>query len=131
VAAEQAGDVRAKRVTVDTRVLITAKGALWSEPWADRSEDITGAIVRVQPPTDAQEHAIEELRRRLLEMGAAAVRVLPVRRAAVITAETKLQAKRARTSARAEASKLVEEANTSDRDALARVVEASLVAAGI
>jgi hypothetical protein len=92
------------------------------EHWMDGSFDYAafeGAIVRVRPP-DAWLDAHVETVREEFAKHAAVVRVLPRRRARVLTVPRE---RREHASARAVVLQLVEESNVEDREALAAFVE--------
>jgi hypothetical protein len=89
-----------------------------------------GAIVRLEPPAWAEDGDVAALKLALERCGAAAVRAMPRRVGAVVVQEEVRQARPAE-GARAAAMALVEEAHTTDREALRDAVEQALVAGGL
>jgi hypothetical protein len=88
-----------------------------------------GCFVRVEPPEGASDEVVEHLRKRLELGGAAAVRVMPRRRGAVVPAAA--LSKLGRFGTREVVLQLVEAARTTDRAALREAVEAALAASGL
>lgn len=89
---------------------------------------LRGAIVRVRPGFLASAGATQALRKEMLKFGARAVRILPVRKPAVVVAKAESDPV---VDARQAAARIVADANTRDRAALMAAVEAALSAAGV
>lgn len=90
--------------------------------------DIAGYIVRVKPPESASPEKIAEVKKRLEGWGAAAVRVMPQRRSAVVPSSVEFQAVRR---PREVVMEMGGQANVDDRAALMEVLEDALGAAGL
>lgn len=91
-------------------------------------DELRGGFVRVQPPATASDEAVEAVRRRLLEAGAAGVRVLPRLRAAAAPVPAEALAV---PSVREVVLELVAEVPSRDRDKLRGIVEGVMAEAGI
>jgi hypothetical protein len=79
-------------------------------------------IARVIPPPDATDEQVEEVRTKML-VEAAAVRVLPRRRAGVVTEAPRAPERSAHKRAREIVGAMIDEANTADRVALRAFAE--------
>jgi hypothetical protein len=123
-------------VEVDARLFLTVPPdhRLWDESRPDRlgfdqkHQTLTRAFVRLQPPHDASDAHVAALKKSF-ELAGAIVVVLPKPRGAVVLAP--VEALPASATIRDVVMTMVEEANTSDRDALRDMTEEALGVAGI
>lgn len=104
------------------RVFLTVgtQHVAWGEHDTYGDPRARGAFVRVEPPADATDEKVAEVRRRCEQIGAVRVQVLPRRNAADVLVPRE---KKPHPRARDVVMELVAEANAPDRAALASFVE--------
>ncbi len=103
-------------------VTIDVSDALWvASVGTEVASRVTGAIVRLRPPIGADAVMIEGVRRAVLDAGAVAVRMSPVRLERIATAEQVPLPPRQ--PARAVCVSMAEESKSSHKGVLVRVVE--------
>jgi hypothetical protein len=122
-----------RRVGLTSRRLLTygRESSIWAAGQCDDDLEVCGGvIVRLQPPASVGEAQVQDMRRRLLADGAAAVRVEWPARAAVVPEQGR-KAAAVHEGTRDVVLRMVAQANTRDRAALSAAVEAALAAAGL
>lgn len=122
-----AGQEHAK---VPARALLTVGEADWGAPLRPGEQwDVRGAILRLKPPRRATREEVQAERERLLQAGAAAVRVVArVPEAVVVNIDNELAPGQG---AREVVEQMAEEANTKDRDALRGALERAMARGGL
>lgn len=90
-----------------------------------------GMFVRLKPPTGLESVVVEKLKQAFLKAGALAVRVIPAPSAAVLVDSAEAPQVAPHKTIREVVAKMVAEANTADREALATLVETAIAKAGL
>lgn len=101
----------------------------WTRHDAHITNNVRGAIVRLRPPHDFPADDLSRARQWCVESGAIAVRLLPVRRSAVVPQAARTPAQKR--GAREVALELVAASSHSDKDALRARVEDRLTLVGL
>ena len=111
----------------DARLLVTVHGIGLNDAHA---AELSGAYVRIKPHPSATDEEVEQMREAVVKAGAAAVRVMPIPKAAILTKEAR-EAPAPRETLREACMVLVETVASQDREALRVKVEAVLAKAGV
>lgn len=115
-------------------VTIGERDKLWKTEGANRHKVVIAAksFVRVIPPPDASDEAVERVRAACEAAGAERVFVMPRRRADVVSANAVERASAARVSdVRTVVTRLVEESSFGDKAALQKRLEEIMAGAGL
>ncbi len=114
-----------ERIAFKARKMLTID---WDSGW--KSGDAVDAFVRIRPPPEATDQQVQQVRREVFQAGAAAIRILPRQKAAVLV-EKKDENVRKRETHREACLALVETVATRDREALKTEVEAVMAKVGL
>lgn len=113
------------RMQVSSRKVVTLDG--WE---GTAALNVVGAIVRVNPPATSTDEQVADVKKRLIDAGAVAVKVMP-RASAGSVVKPQTEDRSSVMTVRGTVMGMIDEARVVDRDALRAVVEEALVQEGL
>ena len=118
--------VERKKVAAAAMVTIGQTHPAWADPL--KLAGLDGAFVRIDPPLNTPDEDVTRLRAMVVDEGAVAVKILPVRRDDTLYREARAEpaAPKPHLSARELVKAMVAESRTRDRAMLERVVVAAM-----
>lgn len=124
--------ISAARKTVDASAMVTVgpEHPAWQDP-LKLGDEVSGAFVRLDPPLNCPDEDVVRMRVHVEELGAVAVKTLPVRRDDVVATEAKAEVAQPHATARTTVDELFAESRSRSKELLRTTLDGAMDAASL